>query len=206
MRTTNRRAVQWYGLAGAMLLVMSGCDTPRVAGGTTDAGMPSVRRARAVELLAQPNRYARGVEDEFLQLESGLPGFGGFFMDKNGDIVAVSAGATTDGAVQSRVADYLRAAGARFAKPDGSQPQVVVQHGDYAFSDLLDFLFRVRAQLRTDDGIVLLDADEQRNRLRVVIGPKGSPARAFELARRAGIDTAALYIGVAQDLPTSPAQ
>ncbi len=91
MRTTNRRAVQWYGLAGAMLLVMSGCDTPRVAGGTTDAGMPSVRRARAVELLAQPNRYARGVEDEFLQLESGLPGFGGFFMDKNGDIVAVSS-------------------------------------------------------------------------------------------------------------------
>ena len=201
MRAIIRRGIPRFGLVGAMVLTMSACETPRIAGAPTDNGMAAARQARATELLAQPNRYARGVEDEFLRLEAELPGFGGFYLNRNGEIVAVSAGATVDGAVQGRVAEYLLAAGARFAKPDGSLPSVRVERGQYAFSDLLDFLFRVRAQLTADDAIVLLDADEQRNRLRLAIGPKGSPARALELARRAGVDTAALYVELAQDYP-----
>lgn len=150
--------------------------------------------ARASQLLEQRGRYPRGIEDDFLRLEADLPGFGGLYLDKNQDVVAVTTGAESDVRVRERVLEFVRSSSNRFAKPDGSLPAVLVKRGDYSSSQLLDHLFKVRSQLRVEDDVVYLDADEEKNRLRIGIGPKGSLARAYGLAQRAGIDTATLHI------------
>lgn len=190
-----------YAIAGAALLVAVACDEPRISGVEIKSSASSVATERAGQLLAQPNRFPRGIEDEILRLETELPGFGGFYFDENGDVVAISVGVTPDVRVQGRVAEYIQASGSRFARSDGSLPQVSIRRGDYAFSQLLDYLFKVRALLTREDDIVLLDADEQRNRLRLGIGSAGSLARAYDLARRAGFDTAALYLESVPEYP-----
>ena len=160
-------------------------------------------RVRATELLAQPGRYPRGVEDDFLRIETEVAGFGGLYLDDNDDLVAISTGVESDIRVRDRVHEYVRFAPERFVKPDGSQPAVLVKRGEFAFSQLLDFLFLLRAQLTVEDDVVFLDADERRNLLRLGLGPNGTITRAYALARRAGLDPSALYIESMGDHPRS---
>lgn len=190
----------------AACLVLAGCDQTPISGvqDQADAAMAGTKgdhAGRAESILSQPNRFPRGVEDEFLRLETELPGFGGFYIGDNGDFVAVSTGAVSDEIVSTRMVEFIRVNSTRFVKPGGSLPQVTVVSGEYAFSRLLDYLFAVRERITQEHDVILLDADEQRNRLRIGIGPKGSLESINRLARSIGVDTAALYTELMSSYP-----
>jgi hypothetical protein len=140
-----------------------------------------------------------GLDAEFARMAREVPGFGGMFVDEDGRLNVYMApgqarkAATTQDVVQS-IGRSLRARG----RDMPAASEVVIRQADYDFLQLAGWNERMVPMLR-EPGIVFLDIDESRNRLRVgieegvsaaalagVIDQLGVPAEAveFEVATR----------------------
>src|SRR5574338_1096320 len=95
---------KWVRGAGAGLaLILAACGDradgpPAPSRHGTAATVPNYRAsARALIEQAQAGVRRRGVQDEMLQLEAEVPGFGGFYVDSASQVVAwLRRGAGTD--------------------------------------------------------------------------------------------------------------
>ena len=134
----------------------------------------------------------QGVDRALLELNGEVSGFGGLFYDENGALnVYVQRGLSTlsEGALKETFANYL----ARPVREDFSaqglaggsaQRDLEVLSGDYTFRDLLEW--RAQVDALGVEGVVLTDADERLNRVRV--GVRDAAARADLEARLAEQD------------------
>ena len=160
-RTTTVARLSPFFLPRSCLLLMA-CAEP------TRPVVPQQSRQTLQEAIVDFEN--RDIETEFVALERMLPGFGGFFHDENGDIVAYvrdgEAGAARQLIDQAFLSDENSRN--RFIKRDGGVPEIHVVPGDYTMSELIRWTLAMRSASGVEHGLTLFDADEKRNRVRLV--------------------------------------
>lgn len=178
-------------LLGLMaVVVVSACDAteqPTEPGGATEA-----QEARALS----PQEYeGRGIESEFAALEARLPGFGGFYMDEAGDLVAYVRDVSDD--ARTAIADAFLTRGEeryRFVRDDGSMPTVRLVRGDYSISQLIDWSATIHESATEQHGVVQYDADERQNRVSLGVASDTDPSAVLGLATDLGIPEGAVSV------------
>ena len=132
----------------------------------------------------------QGVDKVLLELDGAVPGFGGLFYDESGALnVYVQRGqlsTLSEGALKETFAEYLArpvrdSLDAQSLSEGDAQRDLEVLTGDYTFRDLLEW--RTQVDALGVEGVVLTDADERLNRVRV--GVRDAAARADLEARLA---------------------
>ena len=133
-----------------------------------------------------PEELAATLDEEFVRINGEVPGFGGLFHDENGTPHVY----LTDLSQKHRVK--------RFGKG------VRILKGDYEFFDLQKWRLRLRALFHLP-GVVTLDVDESRNRLRVgVTRPSASEASADVLAELARLEIPGKAVEIVETDPFLP--
>jgi hypothetical protein len=156
---------------------------------------PTGDAARTASVPSALRAHARGIENEFLELERAIPGFGGFYFDERGDLNVFYRGEEHRTAATNAVRAWAEAHTDAFHRPKPAA--VIARAGRFAFSELVAW----QTQLRdfggmTKDGIQFLDADEAHNRVHVIVATPESMARVAQLAASHGIPQDALNIEV----------
>lgn len=159
----------------ATIVACSG-DTP-AAPVAVEAGAPRamLTDAEAELAAAARGRISRGFEDEILRLENRVRGLGGVFVDSSGAAVIWLRGAN-DAERRADAVRALRTASTALRAPRDflmrlqRDDQLRVLAGDYSFSELVAWQRSISRSVRVS-GLLGIDADEGRNRVRVVIAP-----------------------------------
>jgi len=191
IRTPRRTMV-----SALLVVVLSACSS--------DAPVTGERATQVASRVRDLKPSAiRPEEQSFDEIARTAPGFGGYFVAANGDLVAWVKGTADDAAVQSLVSNM--------------KPRLALEAGGRAVRDIqirrAQFTFRELAALRDMlfdqalgkvSGLHGLDLDEAANRVAVYISPPqaveaSSTLRA--LVRNAGFDSTALLLR-AENTPT----
>lgn len=137
---------------------------------------------------AVQGRRLRGAEDEILRLEAETPGLGGAYVEPTtGRFVVLlkdDAQRERAGAALGRLRTRLGADGpgvAQIARGD-----VDYRVAEHAFSELVGWREALAGDLFAKAGVVGLDADEQKNRVRVVVEDAATQATVEALVAAAG--------------------
>ncbi|MBC8089642.1 MAG: hypothetical protein H7Z40_20455 [Phycisphaerae bacterium] len=177
-------------LFAACVAAMSACDQSErgiMAGeGTTNS--PTQNKILTSE-------GARGIESEMLRIERDIPGFGGFYQDTtSGDLVAYVTDLSDAAAVSERLSEFVTDRMVR--RRNGSRSAVVVRQGQYPLSTLIEWQRTIAASLRKPNNVILLDADEHLNRVRIGVTDSASVPLVQELTTALGIPALATDIQV----------
>ncbi|MBC8090111.1 MAG: hypothetical protein H7Z40_22875 [Phycisphaerae bacterium] len=126
-----------------------------------------------------------------LRIEQDIPGFGGFYQDTtSGDIVAFVTDMQSSAATVSRLNQFVT--DKMVTRKNGSRSLVTIRQGEYSLSTLIDWQVKLRTSGNRSSGIVLLDADEHLNRLRVAVSDSAAVGGVLELAQSLGIPVQAI--------------
>lgn len=106
--------------------------------------------AGPAQAAEDPRREPRSLDQDFLQMEREVPGFGGFFYDE-GDRLNVFL-KDTEGPEAAAFREV--------------EPGVVIRRGDYGFAELAAWRKELR-QVLSLPGVVSLEVDEATNRVRI---------------------------------------
>lgn len=195
------RKLHWrmlvLGTAGATCL--GACADAPTSPGNSPGRDVGVSRAAQVELAAAAHgRTSRGVEDEILRIENAIPGVGGMFRDAAGNInIYVPHGANA-GLIKAALARVAPGLGlpqsARDELADGRTVKLI--EGDYAFSQLVAWEQAIATKLQPGTGIFGVDADEAKNRVRILVTHDVDAAKVQQLAVAAGVPAAAVVVEV----------
>ena len=191
--STAKSSILW--LALVLLPVLAGCDQLTDIR-QSDEGQTRAAVGQAARVVAIAS--ASGIEREFMELEAKLPGFGGFYIDATGDIVAYVSDPSSLQAREAFVDHFLGSVEARerLAREDGSPRDVALVVGEYAFTDLAAWKVGLREALLVSHGVKYLDADERWNRVTVGVYDAGTTESVMALSDRLGIPEGALNIEV----------
>ncbi len=186
--------------AALSFAMLAACSEP-------PAGIPPTSALRADKIaLAQrtslseleaavKGRKDRGVEDDILRLEAAAPGIGGVYIDASGRVNVYMRDKTNRGiAIAALRALGLKMNGAlpeaaRFAAGD-----VVVQTGEFSFSELLGWSQVLLADAVNVPGFVSIDADESSNRVVVTLSDTTQRGEITRLAASAGVPPTAVEV------------
>lgn len=151
------------------------------------------------EIAAAVNgRHYRGSEEDILRLENVIPGLGGVFVDANHDLVVYAP----KGIAVSMVKAALSEAGVQAGLPRELQSQlnnaahVRVIAGESPFSQLVAWQGQITSRLAGVPHVAGIDADETKNRVRVVISKESSRNAVEKIAASLGIPKNALLVVV----------
>ena len=153
----------------------------------------SVSAQRQID-AAVHGRVERGTEDEILRLEAAIPGFGGVFLDEQGEVVVYAPASVASNdlrgklaslAARTRLGDKVRA-GFR------AGGQVKIRKADYAFSSLIAWKEALTKGLVRIPGVLATNADESINRIRVTIATADAGAAVLRAAAAAQVPTDAI--------------
>ncbi|HEY2855671.1 MAG TPA: hypothetical protein VGJ18_22725 [Gemmatimonadaceae bacterium] len=162
-------------LAGILAIGVAACSETRTP---TQPRVP-VSAARTITALTPGVRPA---EEHFHSLAREIPGFGGYFIDSTGGLVAYVTDLTRGDALRTRLGAIRRAhrLGAR-------NPSISIRKGDFDFPSLAHWRDLVSTHiLGVVPGVVMSDADEAANRVTIGIDEKQSPRVRGEVLRLLG--------------------
>jgi hypothetical protein len=147
----------------------------------TPNGQVSVLAAREIRAAIQ-GRTRRGVEDEILRIEAGVPGFGGFYFDRDEWRFAIHVrDAEHEEAALAASRQLASHVVMRLQRDDVSSQDIAVREGRFGFSELVawsEFLF---PKVLTIPGFVAIGADERRNRVLVRVENTGAQRQVEEI-------------------------
>lgn len=194
MFTDLQRGALFLTLAGAVACV----DEPSGPARSERTSRVNKLPVAAAELAAAiRGRALRGAEDDILRIEAVLPGFGGMFIDNGVINLFVPKG---NDAVNARAAIAQVASSLRLVPELREQlargDNLNLLQADFAFSQLIEWQTALASRVKPDIPIFGIDADEKKNRLRVLILPGGTRAEVLHLAALANIPDAAIEVEV----------
>lgn len=178
--------------AALALIVACSGDTPASPIAVETDAPRAARTDAAAELAAAAQgRISRGFEDEILRLENRVAGLGGVFQDSAGMAViwlrdANDAERRADAVRELRAASMSLKAPRDFVLRLQRDDSLRVLTGDYAFSELVAWQRAISRSVRVP-GLLGIDADEGRNRVRAVIAPDASSGEFEQAISAAGV-------------------
>ncbi len=177
------------GVAVALMLFAVACsDVSRPAGPTAGIAQHAISPSTAVR------SSSRGIEDVFLELDRQIPGFGGFSMDANGDVVAFIKDASRASAASAAVTAWLESNTDVFLR--ARPARVIMKTGKFGFTDLVKWQTAVGSGQTLADEITMIDADESQDRVKVLVRSAHGLSRIPALAEKMGVPLDAIVAEV----------
>lgn len=135
----------------------------------------------------------RGLDWEFVQLAGQFPGFGGYFLDADGNLhINMKQGATVDDVaeiVSDRVRDRI------VGRPRRTTPETLIHRTRYDFLELEAWRTRLRTALSPQSpGVQFIDIDEATNRIRVGVTTQAAQNDVNALVPAVGIASDAISV------------
>lgn len=182
-----------------LALIATACSEDSTAPSATPQLSPSIAALAQKEIAASvAGRNGRGAEDEILRLEATIPGLGGLFLTPEGKVVVYAPAASDFGPIRAALA--RRAASVRFDENIRSSLAtgrgLEIRPGAYPFSALVAWEQTLAPNLKGIKGVLSLDADESKNRVRVSIAAQAVAAAVATAAATAGIPSEAVITEV----------
>ncbi len=168
--------------AGSVVVAFSlltACEAPPVAPVTPEASL---------QLQASETYPVFPSERPFVELARQVPGFGGFFVEANGDLIAYLTDPAHEEALRPLLQPLLQAAIANRGTAAGAR--IIVRPARYDFLQLRLWRDQLTDPVLSTPGVTFLDLDERENR--VVIGIHDSAARS-------SLERVILAVGVPQE-------
>jgi hypothetical protein len=192
---TTKLAVLLLVLFAAGALTWSACSDGEDGGNGTPAATPAEDVGASAQDAApedeQPVRTG-DADDILAEATRDVPGFGGMFLDENGNINLYLQDA-------SQKAQAMTAVESVFDADIFEGAAVKVLKADYAFADLHRWRQDMRPVVLGLSGVITLDIDEKRNRITVGLE---------EMNEQAAVEAALEKLGVPRDAvilePASP--
>ncbi|HXT18589.1 MAG TPA: hypothetical protein VN706_23375 [Gemmatimonadaceae bacterium] len=147
---------------------------------------------------------SRGIEDVFLDVETTIPGFGGFFIDSAGDVEAFVSDSSRNVQAANAVRSWFTAHHDLFQR--NPKARILLRKGSFGFSQLVAWQQAVAMGTQVADEISLIDADESVNRVTVWVRSQAAADRLPLVADRLGIPREALLARVADLRVTATTQ
>jgi len=167
-----------FALLAAAMLVLAACDqADRVPTAPQARAAPQV----APDLVVTGSKFRRPDEDKLVALAKEIPGFAGYYVDDQRNIIAYVTD-TTRSAQAARTALLRHLSTDNLGLPAKLRTgRIVIRKGEYSFQELSDWRDLATEQvLGTITGVVYDDLDEARNR--VTIGVLKTNAEGIESA------------------------
>jgi hypothetical protein len=185
-RNADRHALR--ALLAATVLAAACRDEPSPVGPAPQPEGPALQRAQGAPSAG------RVAPDPQAALARDIPGFGGFFLDP-------ATGAPTVYLTDVRQRGAAERALAQTLGEHGATPaQLRVVQGDYDYQQLDGWLDQMASDALAVPGVVYVDLDEGRNRLRVGIETPGADAPVRGVAARHNVPSAAVATVAAEPI------
>jgi hypothetical protein len=143
-----------------------------------------------------PLKVERPEEEELFRLADQIPGFGGIFVDDQGDLVVHLTDLRNEAAAKGILASTLARQAASDRRNSKRSAEVVVRQGRFEFRQLAAWRDRMTFSVLDLPGVVLTDLNERRNRLVVGIEDEAARARVEEVLAGLGVPLGAVEIEV----------
>ena len=178
-------------LFGALSLALSACDE------TGSPPNPLIPQS-SVMAGAGEGRKVRAEEAEFFDREREMPGFGGYYYDKEGNLVAVLRELGDGDRARARLEPKMNRHRDRTpAERRAPRGRVVARQGKYAFSELAGWRDLLSdSVLAHVDGVEFTDADERQNRVVVGVRDAATQGGVRPILNRLGIPGDAVHFHV----------
>jgi hypothetical protein len=168
-------------ITGAILLASSCSDY------STQPTPPSDQLDPATVAIQQ------GSPDDPVALARGVPGFGGFFVDEQGTPTIYLKDAGQRGAAEKALTPWFSSHGRLLAT-------MRVRKADFDWADLDRWFTQASAEALGVPGVVLTDADEARNRVRIGVEDAAAAGQVRSVLARLGVPASAVSVEVTEPI------
>jgi hypothetical protein len=124
-----------------------------------------------------------------------VPAFGGFYLNAKGELVVQLTDLSRGEAMRAALVPFLQQLAAERNNPGARLPKIVFQKAEYSFAQLSDWREQIGPVFELE-GVVLLDLDEQRNRLTVGLKDESGRAEAEAKVRELGVPREVVRIAI----------
>jgi len=153
-------------------------------------GRPNHLVLSAGEILALGQN--RGIENEWLAMETELPGLGGISIDSGGNVRAYLENRADSTAARSVIASFAQERPDLSQRPDGTPRIVHFLRGEFAFSELVSWSETLIPTASPNTGMRFIDANEGLNRVSIGVANANDEAPILRQARQLGIPDGAI--------------
>ena len=181
-------------VAGCIALLATACANSDLS------SPPALHETLRTTGPALQHPQSRGIEDAFLEIEKTVPGFGGFSMNSDGDVVLFVVDDALRPAAEGAVRSWLELNTDVFQRAKSAN--LIVRKGQYAFSDLVSWHTKILRAATESDEVTGIDADEGLNRVRLLVRTSDALARVPSFADRLGIPRDAIAAEVSDPIVT----
>ncbi len=154
---------------------------------------PGVDRTLAASILQADeslDRQLGGIELRFKEIEDSVPGFAGFYFDRETRGLVMRL---TDLGRQGQLQPHAEREADERLRGDGSRRGVRYESAEYSFSDLRGFRGAMFRHLQRED-VVFVDIDEVQNRLVIGVTSEAAIRELLSIASRSGIPEGGIHI------------
>ena len=151
-------------------------------------------------LAAQNGRQQRGVQDDMLRIEAVAPGFAGFYLDSNGDIVARLTNVSIQNKVEGAIRELIARREIGYFNPWRSVKHISFAPATFPLSRLIAWQDDLTPLVLRIDGCYSIGVNEQANQVIVGVTPRARESAA-RLIRARGVPDAALSFEVSEAIP-----
>jgi hypothetical protein len=161
---------------------------------TRSSAIASLLLCVAASMFGQPSR-APGLDGQFVDLVSRIPGFGGYFFDAQGDLNVYLTDTSHEGVARAVLADVARNRPQRLNNPWTRPSEILVRHGEFDFEQL-DTWHRRIATVLAGINVTMIDSDEAANKVSIGVAHESDRQPALALITAAGIPREAVLVDV----------
>lgn len=195
MTSASRDGIGWDGLLFASATtLMAGfwvaCQDSSVS--PSDVDLPTSAKAAIRQASESLDRQLGGLELRFKEIEDSVPGFAGFYIDREtGDLIM----RLTDLNREAQLRHLAEREAVERMGSDGSQPAIRYETAEYSFSELRGFRGAMFPHLDRKD-VVFVDIDEVANQLSIGVTSETARQELLILTSRSGIPGGGVHIGL----------
>ncbi len=176
-------------------MLLSACsDRPTPA-------QPEAATSATSFLPEQVPDHVRPGEQAFRDLARQVPAFAGFYLNGNRELVVLLTEPSRGEAMRAALVPVLQQLAVERNNPGARIPKIVFQKAEYSFAQLSEWRDRI-APIFDLEAVVLLDLDEQHNRLTVGLKDESGRPDVGARVRELGIPPRAVHLTVVGE-PTS---
>ncbi len=179
----------------ACLVMLAACnDNPTATPAATASSEATV--AASASLPEQVPDHARAGETVFRDLARQVPEFGGFYISQQSDVVVQLTDLRRIPAMRAAIMAHLKERTGEDGSHDLTRQRIVFRAAEYSFDQLTGWRARIEEPLFDLPEVLMLDLDEELNRVTVGVDAAASQYRALAVVERAGVPRGAVNIRV----------